>query len=395
MGKGFFLTPEEYSALIKINKTNKDVLFPVYNGDDLNNSVDLTKERYIINFFEWDLSKCENYTECFNIVKTKVLPERLKQNDKGAIEKWWQYLRPRTELYSKIKPLNKCIGIALTSKTLAFRFIPTDVVYTHAVGLFTKDDASFFCILQSVLHSVWAWKFGSTMKSDLRYTSSDIFETFPFPKIIDPTIEINLESVGQTYHSFRQELMINIQLGLTKVYNLFNVVSINTPEDYNINAINQGKKTIERLYGKEAVHLWEHLQKTNGTYSFKDALSGILKLRHLHVEMDKAVLEAYGWSDMIHDNYTRIKSALGEESGKLHDFYEVDYLPENDRVRYTIHPAARKEILKRLLELNHKIHEEEVKAGLWDKKPAKEYKQKKKKTDQVKEEEKGYGGLFD
>lgn len=52
----------------------------------------------------------------------------------------------------------------------------------------------------------------------------------------------------------------------------------------------------------------------------------------------------------------------------IHDFYELDYLPENDRVRYTIHPEARKEVLKRLLELNHKIHEEEVAAGLWDKK---------------------------
>ena len=79
-----------------------------------------------------------------------------------------------------------------------------------------------------------------------------------------------------------------------------------------------------------------------------------------------------------------------------HDFYEVDYLPENDRIRFTIHPDARKEVLKRLLELNHKIHEEEVKAGLWDEK-----KTKKRKTvdsdsngDQVSEPEVGYGGLF-
>jgi hypothetical protein len=48
--------------------------------------------------------------------------------------------------------------------------------------------------------------------------------------------------------------------------------------------------------------------------------------------------------------------------------YEVDYLSENDRVHYTIHPEARKEILKRPLELNHKIHAEEVEAQLWDKK---------------------------
>ena len=53
--------------------------------------------------------------------------------------------------------------------------------------------------------------------------------------------------------------------------------------------------------------------------------------------MDQAVLAFYGWSDL----------------NLQHDFYEVETLPENDRVRYTIHPDARKELLKRLLALNH------------------------------------------
>jgi len=75
----------------------------------------------------------------------------------------------------------------------------------------------------------------------------------------------------------------------------------------------------------------------------------------------------------------------------------VDYLPENDRVRYTIHPDARKEILKRLLELNHKIHAEEVEAGLWEKKKTTKPKPYKTgaKSGVVKEPEVGYGGLFD
>ena len=42
----------------------------------------------------------------------------------------------------------------------------------------------------------------------------------------------------------------------------------------------------------------------------------------------------------------------------------TNYLPENDRVRYTVSPDARKEVLKRLLKLNHEIHEQEVKASL-------------------------------
>ncbi len=97
--------------------------------------------------------------------------------------------------------------------------------------------------------------------------------------------------------------------------------------------------------------------------------------------MDKAVLEAYEWQDI----------------DLRHDFYEVDYLPENDRIRFTIHPDARKEVLKRLLELNHKIHEEEVKAGLWDKKKSGNKKTTKSnpEVNQVNEPEEGYEGLFD
>jgi hypothetical protein len=45
-------------------------------------------------------------------------------------------------------------------------------------------------------------------------------------------------------------------------------------------------------------------------------------------------------------------------------------------IRYTISPDARKEVLKRLLKLNHEIHEQEVKAGLHAKR-----KSKKKQAD--------------
>ena len=36
-----------------------------------------------------------------------------------------------------------------------------------------------------------------------------------------------------------------------------------------------------------------------------------------------------------------------------HNFHEVETLPENDRVRYTVSPAARRDVLKRLFAENH------------------------------------------
>jgi hypothetical protein len=77
------------------------------------------------------------------------------------------------------------------------------------------------------------------------------------------------------------------------------------------------------------------------------------------VELDTAVRDAYGWHNL------RLE----------HDFYEVETLPENDRVRFTISPAARKELLKRLLAENHRRAAAEAAAAaqakLLAKKPSK------------------------
>ena len=183
--------------------------------------------------------------------------------------------------------------------------------------------------------------------NNLNYSPNECLETFPFPQNLNQQQEQQLETIGEAYHEHRRKLMLSIHLGLTKTYNLFHSSAISEQ------AVNEKDKQITSLQ--------KHLEKTPNTISFNEALQGILKLRELHVKMDNAVLDAYGWNDI----------ALN------HDIYEVDYLPETDRVRYTIHPDSRKEVLKRLLELNHKIHAEEVAAGLWDKKPTAKAKKKK------------------
>lgn len=106
-------------------------------------------------------------------------------------------------------------------------------------------------------------------------------------------------------------------------------------------------REFQKRHGKECVNLWNHLSRTQGACEFNQAARDVLKLRELHRQMDQLVLQAYAWEDI----------------DLAHDFYEVDYLPENDRIRYTIAPAARKTILKRLLALNHAVHAREEATG--------------------------------
>jgi hypothetical protein len=130
--------------------------------------------------------------------------------------------------------------------------------------------------------------------------------------------------------------MHKLWLGLTDIYNLFHHTKL-SPE-------------IIAKVSKKDVPIAE------------SGYADILHLRQLHVQLDQAVLAAYCWHE---------PGESGPAIVLRHDYYEVDYLPENDRVRYTIHPDARREILKQLLDLKHKWHDEEVKKGLWEKKKRK------------------------
>lgn len=149
------------------------------------------------------------------------------------------------------------------------------------------------------------------MKDDLRYTPSDCFETFPFASGW-PTGSLPA-GIGRDYCEFRAALMVRNNEGLTKTYNRFH-----DPDE-------------------------------------RDA--DILKLRELHDAMDRAVLDAYGWTDI----QPRCEFILDYED----DEDETPGKPSKKRRpwRYRWPDGIRDEVLGRLLELNAQRAREEVLAG--------------------------------
>uniref|UniRef100_UPI004047E259 Eco57I restriction-modification methylase domain-containing protein n=1 Tax=Algoriphagus sp. TaxID=1872435 RepID=UPI004047E259 len=391
LGKGFVLEPKEAKSLIAKDLRNKEVLFPYISGEDLNNNPDQSASRWVINFFDWPEEKAKKYHECYDIINKTVKPERqrwaLDKNGNEIVgkyalrkplpEKWWIYGEKRPLLYKTIEPLEKVLVVAQVSKTLGFVFIPKEQVISMMCIVLTNQAYHHFSIIKSQLHKEWVYQYASALKSDIRYTPSDVYETFPLPLLSENPINKKLDAIGEVYHETRGKLMLDMQLGLTKTYNLFNSNAIT------VNGVNK--------IDKQVSFLQKHLEKTPNTISFHEAIQGVIKLRELHKEMDESVLEAYGW----HQD----DSKWGKNIQLRHDFYEVDYLPENDRVRYTIHPEARKEVLKRLLQLNHERHADEVAAGLHDKKGGKkntkEKKEKSPKKVKVKEPQNQEALFFD
>ena len=307
LGKGFVLTTEEAQRLINKDPRNKDVLFPYLNGDDLNNDPEQKPSRWVINFFDWSEEKARTYPDCFEIVEHLVKPERMKLDEaksntnKQRKANWWKFGSDAKTLYNTISKLDQVMAINRHSKHLLIAISSIDIVYSEATVVFALSSYSSYAILSSSIHELWAWKYSSTMKGDtLRYSASNAFETFPFPV---PTS--SLENIGHKIHLLRREIMTMSQIGLTELQNFYHIQNIKVSDDFG---------------------------------------HSILKLRTAFSELDHAILDSYSWQDI------QLK----------HDFYEVDYLPEKDRIRFTVHPNARKEILKRLLQLNHELHKAET-----------------------------------
>ena len=348
LGLGFVLEPHEAATLIEKNSKNKEVLFPYLNGEDLNTNPNQLPSRWVINFFDRPEDKCrDEYSDCFEILERLVKPERQRVDEKGHYtlrkplpEKWWIHADKRPKLYLTIKQLDRVMVSCRVSKYVNQSFVNIGPIFDVATSVVARSEWWEYSLLQNSLHESWAWKYASTLESRIRYVNVDCIDTFPFPQSPNQQHIIELDNTGKKYHEYRSQLMLKMQLGLTKTYNQFHNKQLSIINDVLTD------NEIAKKYGKETLNLWKHLQRTKDTCSFNEAVEGIFELRRLHKEMDEAVLKTYSWTDI----------------NLNHDFYEMDYLPENDRVRYTISPVARREILKRLLQLNHEIHDKEIAA---------------------------------
>jgi hypothetical protein len=185
------------------------------------------------------------------------------------------------------------------------RHLSSKQIFTHKVIVVATEDYRYFGLLSSTVHSLWAQTFGSSLEDRPVYTSSDCFETFPFPPSFEA--DAKLETAGRAYHGHRAALMVARNEGMTKTYNRFHDRS-ETAED-------------------------------------------IRRLRGLHAAMDRAVLEAYGWRDLA----PRAEPIFLDESNEDDHTYQGRLFWPSD---------FRDEVLARLLALNAERHAEEVRLGI-------------------------------
>jgi len=314
--KGVATPIAEMERLLAEHPDWRDVILPFIGGEEVNTSPTHAHHRYVINFGERSEQECrQRWPELMQIVEEKVRPERMaavkrsKSTHALRAGTWWQHYHHAKELYAAIAGLRRVLVISRVGQQAAFTFLPEGMVYAESLIVFPFPSNAVFCALQARPHEIWARFFGSSMKDDLRYTPSDCFETFPFPDGWEA--HAALEAAGKEYYEFRAALMVKNNEGLTKTYNRFHDPDERSPE--------------------------------------------IARLRELHAAMDRAVLDAYGWSNISTDCDFFLDYEIDEEN----------WSPRRKKpYRYRWPDDVQAEVLARLLELNAQRAREEARAGL-------------------------------
>ena len=243
LGQGFILSPEQAQELIAKDARNKDVLFPYYNGDDLNQRTGERTPRWVINFRDWPQEKAAQYEDAFAIAEEKVKPERAGNNDKRRREIWWRFTRPTIDLYDLIEPFDQVIAICQTSSTQLPAMLPHNSVFDQKLVIFPTDNYAEFAFRSSEFQFWWTVKYGATRTADLVYTPTTCCALLPLPDLNE-----ELRRLGKKLEAAQRRA----GLALTPL--------------------------------------------SHGVHSPEESAAAFVALRDIHLRIDYAVLASYGWN---------------------------------------------------------------------------------------------------
>lgn len=257
-GAGFLLTADEVSTL----RPEAAVVRPYLNGRD----VAATPRRLsVIDFGLKTEDEVKSFPLALNIVRDRVLPQRVANRREVYRTYWWRFGEPRRELRDAVEGLNRYIITVDTARHRYFTFVGAETIVDDKLVAIASDDAALLAILSSRLHVTWAVAAGGRLGvgNDPVYTKSRCFDAYPFPEM-SPQAAVALADLGERLVKLRVEALSRDEaVTMTGMY-----------------------KVMEKLTAGAALTAKEKA-------IHQSAACGVLM--DLHGQIDARVAAAYGW----------------------------------------------------------------------------------------------------
>jgi hypothetical protein len=147
-----------------------------------------------------------------------------------------------------IAPLSRYIVCGQVTKRPIFEFVSIKIRPNAACMVFAHDDDYSFGILQSDVHWLWFMNRCSTLKSDYRYTSNTVFDTFPWAQRPSVKAVKAVADAAVALRTKRNELRTKHNLSLRDLYRLLEL-----PGDHPLKAAHAVlDEAVRKAYGMAA-----------------------------------------------------------------------------------------------------------------------------------------------
>ncbi|MEP0548080.1 MAG: DNA methyltransferase [Rhodothermales bacterium] len=266
-GRGFLVSPKE-ARLLGLGSVpgTEQVVRPTLNGKDLAKPA---RDRYVIDLYGYEADEArESFPEIYEHVVREVKPQRDGNRDKQRRERWWLHGRTNENLRAALEGLGRFIATPETAKHRVFSFLDVEILPEHKLVAVAIDDAYHLGVVSSRVHGMWALAAGGRLGvgNDPVYNKGKCFETFPFP-VPTEAQEAEIRRLGDAIDAHRKARQAaHPTLGLTDLYNAVEALRAGRALD----------ETEQRAADAGLAHT----------------------LLDLHRQLDRVVLEAYGWSDL-------------------------------------------------------------------------------------------------
>lgn len=259
IGAGFIVTPNEAAKLQPCDRIR-----PYRNGRDL---TDQPRGVLVIDLYGLTADEARSrYPAAYQWLLERVKPERDLNNRATYRDNWWIFGEARKDMRASLAGLPRYIATVETAKHRTFQFLDAAIAPDNMLVCIALADAYALGVLSSQVHVVWALAAGGTLEDRPRYNKSRCFDPFPFPAA-RPEQQARIAALAEQLDTHRKrQQAAHPDLTLTGMYNVLAKLKRGEPLTAKDNTLHE--------MGLVAV------------------------LRQLHDELDAAVLDAYGWSDL-------------------------------------------------------------------------------------------------
>jgi hypothetical protein len=294
LGQGFVVHPNEQMAASGSDKNLDHVLKPFVIARDITQK---SRRAKVIDFYPRNVEQARvEYPSLFQWVLDRVKPERDLNSDRAIRENWWLHARTRPELRAACNGISRFVLVPRTAKWFTFHFSEIDAIPDSSVVAIALDDFACLGVLSSCVHIIWAVNCGGRLGvgNDTRYQHQRTFNPFPFPECCALSeLPLIAKCDAGMHSSLNSDYFDVVRKVSADIRNLAEQLDTHRKRQQAAHpelTLTGMYNVLEKLRSGEPLSAKERVIHEQGLVSV---------LRQIHDDLDAAVLDAYGWSDLL------------------------------------------------------------------------------------------------